>query len=248
MRQLRAAFRFSLFVCATFALYGLLLAGKLVLPNKRYWRQLVFRWWTSAFVWITRMKIVVEGTIPKPPFFLVTNHLGYTDIAALRATVEGVFVAKAEVEKWPVAGRMVRDMCVVFIDRAKRTDIPRAGEQVLERLENGEGVIVFPEGTSTEGADVLPFNSSFFEFAARGGVAVSYAALMYEVPKGETPASDAVCWGRDVSFLAHLWQLLQLREYTAIIRFGDEPISNSDRKALAAELQTRVTDLFTPIE
>ena len=111
---------------------------------------------------IAGMGIEVIGDPPTPPFFLVTNHLSYVDIAALRATVKGIFVAKAEVNEWFLAGRIVRDMGVIFIDRNNRRDIPRAGAEIIRKLNEGEGVIVFPEGTSTKGEDILPFNSSFF--------------------------------------------------------------------------------------
>ncbi|MBK6725266.1 MAG: 1-acyl-sn-glycerol-3-phosphate acyltransferase [Acidobacteria bacterium] len=79
-----------------------------------------------------------------------------------------------------------------------RRDIPRAGELIIERLDAGEGVVVFPEGTSTKGEEVLPFNSSFLEFAARKDIAVHYAAITYSTPPGEMPAHIAACWWEDI--------------------------------------------------
>lgn len=193
------------------------------------------------------MHIVVNGPLPEPPFFLVTNHLSYTDIGALRAIVPGIFVAKAEVRGWFLAGRICRDIGTIFIDRGNRRDIPRAGEEILERLDAGEGVIVFPEGTSTGGQEVLPFNSSFFEFAARADLPVHYAAIGYTTPEGELAASKAACWGEDISFFAHMWRLFKVPEYTAVINFGDEPVKDHDRKALAAELHRRVVEKFVPV-
>ena len=193
------------------------------------------------------MQIEVIGTPPKPPFFLVTNHLSYTDIGALRAVVKGIFVAKAEVNTWFLAGRICRDMGTIFIDRTNRRDIPRAGEQIIERLDAGEGVVVFPEGTSTKGETVLPFNSSFLEFAARAQIPVSYASISYRTPPGEIPASLAACWWQDITFFAHLWRLFKVREYTAIITFGEEPVINPDRKVLATELRDRVAEKFVPV-
>ncbi len=247
MRTIRAAIRFALFVASTLGLYAIWFVARLFFRDKIRWRQIIFGAWTKSFVHISNMKIEVTGTPPEPPFFLVTNHLSYTDIAAIRAVVKGVFVAKKEVESWFLAGRICRDMGTIFIDRSNRRDIPRAGEQIVERLDCGEGVVVFPEGTSTKGEEVLPFNSSFLEFAARGGLSVSYASITYRTPPGETPAHLAACWWEDISFFAHLWRLFKVREYTAIINFGDKPIMNSDRKALANELHERVKQSFIPV-
>lgn len=247
MRTIRAAFRFVSFAVSTFGLYAIWFVANPFMRDRIGWRQVIFGQWTNSFVVISRMKIEVKGTPPTPPFFLVTNHLSYTDIGAIRAVAKGVFVAKKEVEGWFLAGRICRDMGTIFIDRGKRRDIPRAGEQIVERLDQGEGVIVFPEGTSTKGERVLPFNSSFLEFAARSGIPVSYASITYQTPPGEWPASMAACWWDDTGFFAHIWRLFKVREYTAVISFGDEPIMNSDRKELARDLHRRVADSFVPV-
>ncbi len=247
MRTLQAAIKTVLFVASTLGLYSAWFLLNWAVPNKVYWRQVIFEAWTKSFVWISSMKVEVTGVPPKPPFFLVTNHLSNTDIAAIRVVAKGVFVAKAEIEGWFLAGRIVRDMGTVFIDRTNRRDIPRAGELIIERLDAGEGVIVFPEGTSTRGEEVLPFNSSFLEFAARRDIPVSYAAISYLTPAGELPASLAACWWEDISFFAHLWRLFHVSEYTAVIRFGEEPVVSKDRKALATELTRRVSELFEPV-
>lgn len=247
MKQVRATIRFILFVTATFGLYGIWFVFRVLVPNKTYWRQLAFESWTKAFVWISGMEIEVIGTPPKPPFFLVTNHVSYVDIAALRAVVPGVFVAKVEVREWFLAGRIVSDMGIIFIDRKNRRDIPRAGEEIIRKLNNGEGVIVFPEGTSTKGEDILPFNSSFLEFASRTDLPVSYASIGYRTPAGEPPASATICWWDDTTFLQHLFRLFTLSRYTAIIDFGDESIVNPDRKQLATELRRRVKEKFIPM-
>lgn len=247
MKYVRATIRLIAFIIATFGLYAVWFAFSFFIPNKVYWRQLAFESWTKSFVWISGMEIEVIGVPPKPPFFLVTNHLGYVDVGVLRATVNGIFVAKAEVKDWFLAGRIVRDMGIIFIDRSKRRDIPRAGAEIIRKLSEGEGVIVFPEGTSTKGEDILPFNSSFLEFAAKTDLPVSYASISYRTPEGEPPASKMICWWEDITFMAHLFRLFTLRRFTAILDFGDENVVNPDRKQLAIELRRRVKEKFIPV-
>lgn len=236
-----------LFVTATLGVYWFWFFTHIFIPNKVHWRQVIFGAWTKSFVRISHMKIEIVGTPPKQPFFLVTNHLGYADIGAIRSAVKGIFVAKGEIQSWFLAGRIVRDMGVIFIDRGNRRDIPRAGEEIVKRLDAGEGVIVFPEGTSTKGETVMPFNSSFLEFAARSNIPVSYAAIRYTTPPGELPASSAACWWEEIGFFAHLWRLFKVKEYTCIISFGDETVSNPDRKVLARELRQKVAEKFVPV-
>jgi 1-acyl-sn-glycerol-3-phosphate acyltransferase len=138
-------------------------------------------------------------------------------------------------------------MGIVFIDRKNRRDIPRAGAEIIHRLDEGEGVIVFPEGTSTKGEDILPFNSSFLEFAARTDLPVSYASITYRTPSDEPPASTMVCWWEDISFMAHLFRMFTLTGFTAILDFGEESVVNPDRKELAIELRQRVRNKFIPV-
>lgn len=247
MKYLRAFFRFGLFIFSTLGLYSIWFVGAFFISNKQMWRQWAFGNWARAFVKISGMRVEVSGILPRPPFFLVCNHLSYTDVAAIRSVLEGVFVAKGEMESWFVAGRVVSDMGTIFINRQNRRDIPRAGAKIIERLESGEGVIVFPEGTSTKGETVLPFNSSFLEFAAQRDLPVSYASLTYKTPNDSPKAADTVCWWDEKSFGEHLWYLFQVREFTAVINFGSEPIQNPNRKELAKVLWNKVNESFVPV-
>ena len=247
MKNIRAAVRYVLFVISTLGLYSIWFVANIFIPNKQLWRQVIFYKWAKSFVKISQMRIEVVGNKPQAPFFLVCNHLSYTDVPALRAVVEGVFVAKGEMESWFLAGKIVRDMGTIFINRQNRRDIPRAGREIIKRINDGEGVIVFPEGTSTKGEEILPFNSSFLEFAAQTDLSVSYASITYKTPANEPTASESVCWWDEKSFGEHLWYLFQLKEYTAIINFGDEPIQNANRKILAKDLREKVKERFIPV-
>lgn len=247
MKNLRAAIRFIIFLKMTFGLYGAWWLGALIIPNQQYWRQIIFRTWARWFVRLSNMQIEVIGEPPHSPFFLVCNHLSYTDIPTIRAVVEGIYVAKGEIEGWFAAGKVVRDMGNIYINRQKKRDIPRANSEVLNALERGEGVIIFPEGTSTKGEEVLPFKSSFLEFAATTSFPVHYASISYRTPDDEPPPSYSVCWWDETALAEHLWRFFQLREVTAVINFGEEPINNNNRKELAKELWEAVSEKFIPV-
>lgn len=247
MKHLRAVFRFALLFIATFGIYGVWLVLSFVIPNETYWRQVILGWWAASFVRIANCEIEIIGTPPTAPFFLVANHVGYFDIPVVRTAVKGVFVAKHEIETWPLVGTMVRNMGTIYVNRERRRDIPRAGQEVIERLSQGEGVIVFPEGTSSKGETVLPFNSSFLAFAAQTDVPVSHLSISYRTPEGQPPPSEAICWWDDTSLLPHILRLFSLPRFTAILNFGDEPVVNPDRKQLASELRDRVSQRFIPM-
>lgn len=247
MKYVRASIRFPAFVIATIGVYGLWWVFSWLVPNKPLWRQTAFHWWSHSFAWLANMELEIIGTPPKPPFLLVSNHLSYVDIPVLRLAANGVFVAKSETKDWFLAGPMITNMGNVFIDRKNRRDIPRAGAEVIRKLSEGEGVILFPEGTSTKGEAVLPFNSSFLEFAASTDLPVSYAALRYVTPDNGPTPSEAVCWWDDTTFLEHLYRLFSLPGFKAVVTFGSERILDIDRKKLAARLHDEVEASFIPM-
>ena len=247
MKSLRAVTRFILLLSMTLGVYAVWFVLRFVIPNKQYWRQIIFETWARSWMRICSIDIEIIGAPPKAPFFLVSNHLGYIDIPVLRSVVKGIFVAKHEIDDWKIAGKMIRNMGTIFVNREKRRDIPRAGSDVIAALERGEGVIVFPEGTSTRGDEVLPFNSSFLEFAARTDTPVSYVSITYRTPDGEPHPSDSVCWWDDTAFLPHMLRMMELKRFTAVLNFGDEPVISHDRKHLASELRQKVQQSFIPV-
>ncbi len=247
-RNSRAVIRFVLFFALTFGIYWLWLILDPFKTDKRKWREWIFRNWARQFGRILGMKIQISGKIPQPPFFLVSNHLSYVDIAVIRSVCECVFVAKADLQRWFLAGTIIGSFGTIFINRENRRDIPRAGQQIIETLERGEGVAVFPEGTSSGGAEVLPFNSSFLEFAAQKNLPVHFAAIRYETPENERIASESVCWWRpEDDFAPHFFQLLKIPTFNCTLVFGEQAIESNDRKDLAQKLRQSVKMKFVPM-
>ncbi|MEP6924333.1 MAG: lysophospholipid acyltransferase family protein [Pyrinomonadaceae bacterium] len=250
MKSIIATLKFAAFLGMTLSLYSLwFIAPWLRDENaRRGLREFIFKKWAQGFVWIAGARLRIIGTAPKPPFLLVSNHLSYFDVATLRSTAKGVFVAKADIESWFAAGTMIRNMGMIYINRDNRRDIPRAGAEIIAALERGEGVIIFAEGTTSNGKQVLPFKSSFLEFAAARDLPVYYASISYQTRKCDSPASEAVCWWREESdFATHLFDLFKLQSFDCTITFGSKPLRSKDRKILASVLQKAVAEQFEPV-
>jgi len=173
---------------------------------------------------------------------MVSNHLGYLDVLVLASVVPGTFVAKNEVFDWPVIGRFVRIAGTVMVARARRTTVGRSVAAVERVLDDGGLVIVFPEGTSTCGREVLTFKSALLEAALRP-VRVWAVHLRYESSDG-SPAPQAAYWGADV-FLPHLARLMISDKIRARVHCAEAAVANHDhdRKQLARRLQEQVTAL-----
>jgi 1-acyl-sn-glycerol-3-phosphate acyltransferase len=187
-----------------------------------------------------RAEVDVAGPLPSPPFILVANHLSYLDVLVLASRLPGcVFVAKSEVRTWPLLGPVCRGFGTIFIDRQDRRDVPRTLRRIEAALIEGDGVVLFPEGTSSQGATVGSFHSPLLALPARSASPVHAAAIGYR--------SSEVCWWGDAELLPHLLHLCEMPRIEARMQFCEAPIASTDRKRLAEELRTAVLDKVTPI-
>ena len=248
MHFLSAIIKALAFSLATIGFYllWLVVAPFACLFAQRQWRDFIFRNWARTIVILLGIKIRTNAIVPATPFFLVSNHLSYLDIVVLASQIDCVFIAKREVKDWPVFGWLSRSMNTIFIDRTRAADIPRVNALIAETLQSGQNIVVFPEGTSTAGANVLPFKPSLLEPAARGNFPVAYASIQYRTPPDETPAHLSVCWWSTMTLLPHLWGVFCLPAIEATLTFGAETLQGTDRKELAKRLHEAVSNIFTP--
>lgn len=251
LAALRATFRLLGLVTLTAMLFAIWVAGMLPARARRRgrerWRDWFFGSWARSALALLGVRLEVRGHPPRPPFLLVANHLGYFDVVVLAALLDAVFVAKAEVARWPILGFLCRSVDTIFIDRTARREIPRVLGEIDRRLAAGRGVVLFPEGTSTAGAEVGPFGASLLAAAARSGRPVHWAALGYATPPGAAPAHRSVCWWGDMRFPGHVFELLSLPGFRARVVFGDNPVRETDRKRLARSLRAAVRGGFAPV-
>jgi len=200
---------------------------------------------------ILGFRIAAKGApSERGPTLFVVNHVSYTDITILGALIKGSFVAKSEVARWPLFGVLAKLQRTVFIERR----VHRAAAQrsaIASRLASGDGLILFPEGTSSDGNRVLPFKSALFSTAVgeAGGapVVVQPISLAYVrlngVPMGRL-YRPFFAWYGDMEMAPHLWMLLGFGIVTVSVEFH-EPVSAAafpSRKALAAHCQAVIAE------
>jgi len=249
--HLRAILRiliFSIWSGAGFVLGGLAHLLISVAPGPGVaMKRLLCRVWARGVALIIGLRIETVGTPPTPPYILVSNHVSYVDIITIMAASPGVFVAKSEVAGWPLLGPLSRVANTIFVDRASRKDVVRVNELIRGTLARGEGLIMFPEGTSSRGVDVLPFRSSLLEPAVQSGRPVHYASVTYTTPRGAPPADMAVCWWGDMTFGGHFYNLMRLPSVQGSVAFGSRTLEADDRHELARTLHDAVTESFRPV-
>ena len=176
------------------------------------------------------------------PLF-VCNHVSYLDIIVLAAARPVRFVAKSEVRAWPWFGWLARCAGTIFIQRRQFRSLADSNQQLANVARQVGGLVLFPEGTSSDGQTVLPFRSSLLAGAAAENLAVLPVWIGYELADGDV-ARD-ICWWGDMTLVPHLWRLLGFKEITTTVRFG-RPVWHWDRKILAAHLHEAVCDLAEP--
>jgi 1-acyl-sn-glycerol-3-phosphate acyltransferase len=198
------------------------------------------RWWSLGALKILQVRVYVHGRVPAPPFFLVTNHLGYLDIAVIASRVPCTFVSKSEVAGWPVFGTLASLAGTLYVDRKSKRDAGRVSRLIPDHFAAGGSLALFPEGTSTAGYEVAPFRSPLLEFPAATRFPVHCAALRYRAPEGFPPAASVMCWWGDADFLPHFLNLFRMRGMAAEIAFASDPVTGADRKSLARVLHEAV--------
>ncbi|MFN0128126.1 MAG: lysophospholipid acyltransferase family protein [Verrucomicrobiales bacterium] len=182
---------------------------------------------------------------PSKSGMIVSNHLSYLDILAFSSIAPCAFVAKKEVSGWPVLGLFAKMAGTIFVDRSRRSDVEEANLRIAEALAAGVVVVLFAEGTSSDGSSVLPFRSSLLEPVILCGCAAVPAAIGYHLDEGSV--SDEVCYWRDMTLLPHLLNLFGKRRVRAWVAF-EVGATYASRKEAAQLLHKRVCELHAVLE
>ena len=230
-----------------------LLFLKLRLP----WRNRLPRQWHRLTLWALGVRVTVHGQPSRErPLLVVANHASWLDILALGAIADVTYVAKAEVRDWPVFGLLARLQRSIFIEREQpRKSQAQAGD-MAGRLNEGDIVVLFPEGTTSDGNKLLPIKSSLFAAATAaaahapsGTVHVQPVAIAYTKVHGMAMGHynrPLAAWPGDVDLLPHLLGVLKEGALDVEISFGT-PIDvtpATNRKILSAQAEGEIYDML----
>lgn len=193
---------------------------------------------------ILGLSFATEGTVMQGPGAVVANHVSWLDIFALNATKRIYFVAKAEVAGWPGIGWLARATGTVFIKR-DRSDAVNQLKIFQQRLKAGHKLLFFPEGTSTDGLQVLPFKptlfAAFFHDDLRWDMRIQPVTMKYISPVGEDPRFYG--WWGTMDFGPHLLTTLAAKRQGGVRVRYHPPVNVSDytdRKSLCRALEQSV--------
>jgi lyso-ornithine lipid O-acyltransferase len=212
----------------------------------------IVRLWHRGCCRIVGLRVRVRGArVASDPALFVANHVSYLDIVVLGSLVDAGFVAKAEVAAWPLIGLLARIGRTVFVQR--RAAYCAAQRNALaERLRAGDSLILFAEGTSSDGGRVLPFKSALFAAVERspGGPAIRVqpVTIAYARLRGGLSIDYALrslyAWYGDMALAPHLWAVLGLPGALIEVRFHAPLVAAEfgSRKALARHAERQVAD------
>jgi 1-acyl-sn-glycerol-3-phosphate acyltransferase len=248
-RWVRAAGRGAVIVGLT--LPGMLIQALcLALPGapKRAFPRLYWRLFSRTIGLRVRVIGELATRDTKRPVIFVSNHSSWVDIPVVGGVLPAAFIAKQDVAGWPLVGTIARLGRTVFVSR-KRGSTARERDEMRTRLDNGEHLILFPEGTSSDGSRVLPFRSSFFALADGGDrrPLIQPVSVVCDqlngLPAGRS-ARPAFAWYGDMDIASHFWRMTEYKEMRVTVLLHDplDPATFPDRKSLTRAVWNTVAD------
>ena len=249
----------AIFTLAAFLLWTALLIPlqMLLIRIRSPLRRSLPHFYHRSVAWLLRVQVRRIGApAAAAPTLFICNHISWLDIVVLSTALPASFIAKREVGEWPFFGTLARLQRTVFVDRERRHRTAEHRDEIRERLEQGDNLILFPEGTSSDGLRILNFKSAFFaaaEAPVQGKlvtvqpVSLGYARLNH-MPVGRRWMS-IFAWVGDEDLVPHLWRFLKAGPSEAVVEFH-QPVTMDDfasRKGMAAWCHQRVLEGLSDI-
>jgi 1-acyl-sn-glycerol-3-phosphate acyltransferase len=196
--------------------------------------------WSRFACRVLGIRVTTRGAMPSSGL-LVSNHLSYLDIIVLSSIQPCVFIAKRDVATWPLFGWLAHAAGTIFVDRERRFSSWNVVNRIRDAIVGGSVVVLFPEGTSSDGSRVLPFKSALLESAMQLRSPIAAASIDYSLDNGSV--ADEVCYWRDMTLVPHLLNLLFKREIRANYSFSPPKVRAGNRKEIARELHDQILSM-----
>ena len=205
-----------------------------VLPGKL--RKKLVQRWCIRLLRILKVKVVIHGDpstlFGSQPYLLVANHISWLDIHIINSIRPVIFVAKADVSKWPIFGYLASMLGTIFLKREKLSDIKRVIQLMKDKFANQEVVAIFPEGTSSDGKAVLPFKSNLFESAHQAHVDVLPITIQYTE---NNQYSDRAAFIGDMELIDSIKNILKTDHLEVHIHLSEKLPAHLTRQELASQ-------------
>jgi 1-acyl-sn-glycerol-3-phosphate acyltransferase len=217
--------------------------GRLTPPQT----QLLVREWTRRMLRILGVELVVQGTPPAHgPLLQVANHVSWLDILVMNAARPSRFVSKADAQHWPLLGALISGAGTLYIERGSRRDAMRMVHHMAERLELGDILSVFPEGTTGDGSALLPFHANLLQAAIAARAPVLPVALRFVDRRTGQPHPAPVFVG-ETTLIGSIWSTLSADGLQAVVRYGEPQADlGRDRRTWSNDLRTELERMLHP--
>ena len=226
-------------------LRGLLISTLLFPFYSRARRREEIRKWSAALMHILGVQVHVhDAPVRARPLMLVSNHVSWLDIFALNSAIPMRFVAKSEIRRWPLIGWLSAKTGTLFIERGRRSDTARVNRLIAEAMLEGDVVAVFPEGTTSDGTQILRFHSSLLQPALIADAVVQPVALRFT--HGDGSFCTEAAFDGDKTLWQSLLQISALRKIAVQLHFlpllsGDVPHRRALADAAHAAIASRLS-------
>lgn len=226
MRSAPRALQVFLLIAAGLVIAALLALG----PLRRIGPERLARAWSRWLLAVLDLRVVMRGRPATGARLTVANHVSWLDIPVIASLEATRFVSKSEVRRWPVAGTLARAAGTFFLRRGKGGAAPVL-QEITPHLAAGGSVVVFPEGTTTDGSGIRPFHPRLFEAAIRAGCPVQPLALRYEACSNGNAVAPFI---EDMDLVSHVCRVLkEPRLIVHVTYFAPIPVEGCTRDALA---------------
>ena len=193
-------------------------------------------------LWDIHLKVTGQA-VPNGPALIVANHISWLDISVIHAARHCRFVSKSDIRDWPLVGMLATGAGTLYIERTSRKDALRMVKDMADAMKNGDVVAVFPEGTTSDGRDLLPFHANLIQSAIQAGAPVQPMSIQFVDDRSGEP-SFAPCYIGDDTLLGSIWRTLTAPRITAVVHFGELQLAQGrDRRAWAHDLRKEVVRL-----